>query len=670
MQNNDCISSSFRINHIVVDGELGCLNINGQQVKIEPRAMELLTYLVANHGKVCSKADIAAALWPRQHISDEVITRLIFVLRSSMGDNAKDPQFISTVAKKGYVFLIPPKQIRKYNFKLLLFVVLMIIVSFYYLIPSSTTYSVLKQLPVTHSDGLEYSFTKSEAQLAWLYKNEKYSSIVVNNAGKKTEFALDNWQKRGLTIVGDFFHYIRFNAFEYQIVRQTLKGEAEVLVASDKPIFSLLYDSSTQLFIYNQYKNNDRVYLRQYSLVSNKESNYLPAKQDWPDNLYLPELSRDGQVLYYVGIESKQPIVYMSEKSDSARPIIAGFTEVTGLAVGESSSDLFIAGKRNFRTGIWWVDSNTDDISLLHSFNEGDISDLYYDVSSNALYYSSSQTRVDINQIDFNNRVDDLAKVNSSKQESSARYLPSDNQLYFASNRTGYAELYQFSQPTMQVEKITNINASNIWYYSLSGDGKKLAIVYSTDKIYLSTIETKTMKALVTIELEDIKFPLSWSDDNQYIYVSEHLENIAMYRYKADDLSIVNERLHLGLSAVELNEGKIIAFDYVSARFVSYHFDSDSFTPLSSVVDEHMTLSPNKAKVMKDNALLVFEDGSHKKVFKFGFNKSSREEEPSLIAELLFSGSINTFNTKSDGLVFSSMKNIQGDVEKLELISK
>ena len=69
--------------------------------RVEPKVMQLLDFLVRHQGQVCSKQSILDEIWPRQIVADDAVTRLIFVVRGALGDDAKSPKFISTIPKKG-----------------------------------------------------------------------------------------------------------------------------------------------------------------------------------------------------------------------------------------------------------------------------------------------------------------------------------------------------------------------------------------------------------------------------------------------------------------------------------------------------------------------------------------------------------------------------------------
>jgi len=70
--------------------------------KIEPKAMELLCYLIQHQGKVVSAQNLLEELWRGVSVSENSVRRLITQLRKALEDDANNPQFIETIPKRGY----------------------------------------------------------------------------------------------------------------------------------------------------------------------------------------------------------------------------------------------------------------------------------------------------------------------------------------------------------------------------------------------------------------------------------------------------------------------------------------------------------------------------------------------------------------------------------------
>jgi len=72
------------------------------EVRLEPKAMQVLEVLVSNPGRVFTRDELNDAVWDGRAISDEPLTHCIATLRQALGDSPKDPRYIQTIPKRGY----------------------------------------------------------------------------------------------------------------------------------------------------------------------------------------------------------------------------------------------------------------------------------------------------------------------------------------------------------------------------------------------------------------------------------------------------------------------------------------------------------------------------------------------------------------------------------------
>jgi len=76
-------------------------------VQLEPKMMDVLVCLARSPGDVVSREALIDAVWPEVFISESVLTRAIAGLRRALGDDARRPSFIETIAKRGYRLIGP-----------------------------------------------------------------------------------------------------------------------------------------------------------------------------------------------------------------------------------------------------------------------------------------------------------------------------------------------------------------------------------------------------------------------------------------------------------------------------------------------------------------------------------------------------------------------------------
>ena len=79
------------------------LIVEGRTVRrLEPQVMDLLVYLAGTGGRVISKDEIINAVWDGRFIAEATLTRSMADLRRALGDDQRSPQYIETIAKRGY----------------------------------------------------------------------------------------------------------------------------------------------------------------------------------------------------------------------------------------------------------------------------------------------------------------------------------------------------------------------------------------------------------------------------------------------------------------------------------------------------------------------------------------------------------------------------------------
>jgi DNA-binding winged helix-turn-helix (wHTH) protein/pimeloyl-ACP methyl ester carboxylesterase len=83
----------------------GRLTRDGQEVKLRPRAFQLLSHLVENRGRLVSKEEILKTLWPATFASDDSLVQVLSDIRQALGPEAQC--FITTVPRRGYRFDAP-----------------------------------------------------------------------------------------------------------------------------------------------------------------------------------------------------------------------------------------------------------------------------------------------------------------------------------------------------------------------------------------------------------------------------------------------------------------------------------------------------------------------------------------------------------------------------------
>jgi len=75
-----------------------------EEVRLSPKAFELLKALVENRPRAMSKNELLERLWPDTFVAEANLPSLVAEIRELTGDDADEPRFIRTIRRFGYAF--------------------------------------------------------------------------------------------------------------------------------------------------------------------------------------------------------------------------------------------------------------------------------------------------------------------------------------------------------------------------------------------------------------------------------------------------------------------------------------------------------------------------------------------------------------------------------------
>src|SRR6185503_18625894 len=77
----------------------------GTVLALEPKAFEVLVYLIQNRERLIEKNELIDAVWKETFVTPNAMTRVIAQLRKALGDDAREARYIETVPTRGYRFI-------------------------------------------------------------------------------------------------------------------------------------------------------------------------------------------------------------------------------------------------------------------------------------------------------------------------------------------------------------------------------------------------------------------------------------------------------------------------------------------------------------------------------------------------------------------------------------
>ena len=103
------LSDRVRFGSFELDLRAGELRGNGETVVLPEQQFQILRMLVEHARVIVTREEIKKKLWPNDTVVefDHSINAAIKNLRRALGDSAETPQFIETVARRGYRLMVP-----------------------------------------------------------------------------------------------------------------------------------------------------------------------------------------------------------------------------------------------------------------------------------------------------------------------------------------------------------------------------------------------------------------------------------------------------------------------------------------------------------------------------------------------------------------------------------
>lgn len=96
------VNHTVRLGDVEVRPDRNEIWINGQIVRLKPKAVAVLQCLIEAQGEVVTKDRILDQVWPNMTVSNNVLTEAVHEIRRALGDDSRNPRFIQTIPRRGY----------------------------------------------------------------------------------------------------------------------------------------------------------------------------------------------------------------------------------------------------------------------------------------------------------------------------------------------------------------------------------------------------------------------------------------------------------------------------------------------------------------------------------------------------------------------------------------
>ena len=620
------LTNKFSFGQIVVDPKSNSITLNGVEKRLEPKLISMLCLLAAQGRDVISRQEITQAIWPNVVVGEESITRAIFALRNALGDDAKQPQYIETIPKKGYRCLVDAEVVSEpcvlsvspnssitnkrpwIIYSAAMAIILILALFALWQGDKNPGVEIDGILPLNKMEGVERSISLNSEGTKLLFvheadeKNDLYSRDL--HAAKDTLWARDEFLKRSPIWIDDStVAYIRQHGGETQLVRHYQGQPAQILYTSSKPILQLtMVAGESEEIFFLEFQNNNLIELKSLNLRNGKQQNWRDFTPGLPNKIGQLQYSMKPNTLLMVKDENENPAIVSLDLSTKKITLLNDrFSEISKIAAVSQHSFL-VVGSLNAAEGIWLVEEQKLPQLVLRAFGSEKIVDAQIDIRRKIIFYANLQKNVDLKIVSaLGQEALPMPGLNSSGMDISATFASNNRFIYFISNRAGSFDIWRYDLESQIAKQISTLNALSMTWYSLSHDGKKLAVGYRTDELYLGVVDVETGALQRKVKTPSYRYPLAWSYDDKTIYVSEHQAEVNLFSYDEATLeqSLFAEKS--GLYVKALDENNLVYVDYKRHGLVERNFITQQEKVLHDTIPDLTSLSPGGIKLGKNN---------------------------------------------------------------------
>ncbi|MDO6612164.1 winged helix-turn-helix domain-containing protein [Shewanella sp. 1_MG-2023] len=633
---NNINNKKYKLGLYWVLPEHNKLQFEQQEIRVEPKIMQVLCYLVRHRGKVVSRDEIISDLWPEQVIGSEVVTRAIFELRKIFKDDPKSPQFIETIARKGYSFIYPievtgvldvtkvdnANEFTLYNKRfylvisfLTLFILLFSFFGFNQRLHNEEVENfratLINQGESTVNDPVISPDGKKIVYIEQLGGNNILLLMSLNNHRKEiiTEFSgqliSPRWKGDNLVYYAQCI-YQKCDLVEHNFELQSSKvierfnskirsmdvNQSLIAIESADTSRSNTSRSNISLFEYNA---------KSFKLVESPISSELNR---------MPLFSYDGSYIYFVAANSEggEGISRYHLETKVLTKLEARFNAIYSMS-NKSQSEIWITGRKKGISAIWKYDVDTGKTIEAFTPAPGDYpTDISAVPGSNKIIYRSVQRDIDSFQIGLSNNA--IADINGDMIDMNTIYSPIINTYYFVSNRSGYYEIWSSKEGS--VKKMTDIYANVIERPILSVDEKLLSFTSSTaNGSMLWVLDVFNEKQVLKYTLPSRIHLLSWSPEGNLFFSMSSLQQENIYEFSVEDLTYKQIILSAGKLAIQNVEGGLLYFYKNATKSVMALNSTGEINSVFKLPSQHYFV-PHQSNVIGDEFLFTtINDGQY-----------------------------------------------------------
>lgn len=670
---------------------------------LQPKFIELLTYLVACYPNAVSREQLIENVWDgNQYVGEKALTNAIWHLRKSFKELDPDNTYIETLRKTGYRLVQKPIMPNaqnsintsstrpKYIFAVVMAIVVLLFAGvwgynafsdenkplalsqqaerLYDHVETITTSPGRELFPAISSDShfLAYSWRrpghKANLYLRDLHLPEQAAIALTDTPfiEGRAVFSSD------LTFI---YYYRRISGQGCEVIQQniasgntTILGKCGNKASTDIDINAL---GTKLVYISEDDENN----LTQLNLVDLTSSPYtitqIPCISACQYNDESVVFSPDATQLVVsrnlpTGFEE---LFLIDIKTGNAKQLTTGFIDMRGVDWHPSKAQLVFSGvKKGKRQGYFY---NLKTQQMINARIDG----LSYPefASDGSLYFHQWNIDSALMRLEVNNAVasSPFPVLSSHFSTRFPNYNKTRNKLAFVSNESGSMELWTAKKDGTSRKQLTNLNA-NIYHPVWSPDGDYIAFVASHPSghaLYLYDFNKQTSELLPT-GFSDHGKP-SWAADSKSVLVSDDQH---VYRFDLNGNKLEQAIDSPTLYAYENKQGALVFANQATNQLWIKDPDSQTEQPLVSEINlsNHNSWYFFEGDTLATSRIYYFnvKQGDYRLSY-YDFSTKSHHDVIRLPERAFSRTSGLTYISNTNWLVYSSYKSPQIDIKRI-----
>lgn len=618
------MNRSFKIYDYHIDPATSSVKLFNREFRLEPKVMNVLCLLAQEPGKVFSKSEILEHVWPNQIVDPELVTRAIFELRKLFCDDPKQPKYIKTIPRKGYI-LLPKVEYNsasilktRVNFKpiyaaIFLAICSIVITSIYLTKSAYQPEKYEEKLTYSRSDSIYHlvqeptnqftAFIAGEPKSQHIYKKDTLSGLVVQLTNEAGNYY-------GLDFLNNKLTSVRC-AEECELI-QLENGHWLSLKKFKYPVsnFSVSPDN-LNLALNIRIKGSKQIVLTN---VDHKENEFEFVGLGL--NAWRPKFIGNETLIYIANDEqNKIKLVTFDLNTDKKTFLNIPFTRISALTPIKENQ-IAITGKTNKKYGVWLYDLETNNFSLLKSLKPSDtVRDM--SVASHNLILNIQSRRIDVWS-----QGEKTLNVTHPSIDFNATISAYSNSLYFASNRTGSYELW--SSNSSGSTRLSDVEADLIDKVLPSHTESFIAFTMQSQQQKFLVLYSKTESKLTRkIEIPHASNLIGWSESDDELFLSKKSgDSYDLLSFKLSEQKLKTVALDAGYIATRDQNG-LLYYDLSSRTLMLYSVNGQK-NALIHLSDLNLARLPSCLKLDKDN--LFYCERKKDKQVVYSINISTKEK--------------------------------------------